>query len=207
MLIKICGISTLAAAQAVQEGGADILGLVFAASRRQVTVETAKKIAAAAPGIAKAGVFVNAPLTEVREIAEACRLDYIQLHGDESPEYCALLHRPVIKALRIGPDFDQDLLHRYPADLLLLDTHAPGQYGGTGLAFDWQQAKVKLAGLTTPFLVAGGLSPDNVGQAITILSPQGVDVSGGVETDGAKDTEKIYRFIAAARQTGGAIHA
>ncbi|HMM20713.1 MAG TPA: phosphoribosylanthranilate isomerase [Selenomonadales bacterium] len=205
MIVKICGIATLSAAQAARDAGADFLGLVFADSRRRVTAETARRLAAAAKGLAKVGVFVNAPLAELRDIARSCRLDYVQLHGDESPEYCRQVGYPVIKAVRMDQVLDVAAVARYPVDWLLVDSFVPGRYGGTGKTFDWAAARGRLGGLNAPVIVAGGLTPENVGEAIAVLTPQGVDVSGGVETDGAKDSEKIYRFIAEARQAGGGI--
>lgn len=180
-----------------------MLGFVFADSRRRVTVETAQKIAGQIKGLAKVGVFVNASLAEIHEIAGSCQLDYVQLHGDETPEYCRQVRYPVIKAVRAGESFDREEALKYQVDWLLLDSFAPGQYGGTGITFAWEKVRTVIGDLMTPVMVAGGLTPENVGQAIANLAPQGVDVSGGVETDGAKDNEKIYRFITAARRVGG----
>lgn len=199
MIIKICGIRDLVTAQAAKEAGADWLGLVFASSRRQVTVKTARRICESVKGVAKVGLFVNAPLREVEEISQFCRLDYVQLHGDETPAYCRQLSLPVIKALRVGhPDFAAAA--QYKVNWLLLDSFVPGQYGGTGTSFSWEEARPLRTLLATAVMLAGGLTPDNVGQAIDTLTPQGVDVSGGVETAGVKDLEKIYRFVAAVRK-------
>ena len=199
MLIKICGIRTLEAAQAAAESGADLIGFVFADSRRKIDMTTAAAISAAVKGPGKVGVFVNQPLSEVLEIADFCHLDYLQLHGEESPEYCRSLNRPVIRACRVGPDFTPATLADYPADYLLLDSFVPGQPGGTGLTFDWRSVSQRIGRPRQQFLVAGGLTPENVSDAIRSLNPDGVDVSGGVETDGVKDPDKIRRFIAAAR--------
>lgn len=191
------------AARAAKEAGADWLGFVFADSRRKVAVETVQNIAAQIDGIAKVGVFVNASLADVHEIAGNCRLDYVQLHGDETPEYCRQVRYPVIKAIRVDDRFAKEAVAGYQVDWLLLDSFAPGQYGGTGKTFCWEKTRQAINELAAPVIVAGGLTPENVAQAIAALAPKGVDVSGGVETDGAKDDEKIYRFIAAARQAGG----
>ena len=199
MIIKICGIRTLEAAQAATEHGADLIGFVFADSKRQVDVSTAATISAAVKGPGKVGVFVNQPLSEVLEIADRCRLDYLQLHGEESPDYCRSLNRPVIRACRVDPDFTPAAVADYPADYLLLDSFVPGQPGGTGIPFDWRAVSLHIGRPTQKFLVAGGLTPENVSDAIRSLNPDGVDVSGGVETDGVKDPDKIRRFIAAAR--------
>ncbi len=199
MLIKICGICSLEAAQTAAESGADLIGFVFADSRRKIDMTTAAAISAAVKGPGKVGVFVNQPLSEVLEIADFCHLDYLQLHGEESPEYCRSLNRPVIRACRVGPDFTPATLADYPADYLLLDSFVPGQPGGTGLTFDWRSVSLRIGRPRQKFLVAGGLTPENVSEAIHILNPDGVDVSGGVETDGVKNPGKISRFIAAAR--------
>nr|WP_246105622.1 phosphoribosylanthranilate isomerase [Sporomusa termitida] len=176
-----------------------MMGFVFAASRRQITVEKARAIASQVAGIGKVGVFVNAPLAEVQSIARACRLDYVQLHGDESPAYCRLTGYPVIKAFGISPEFSAAALAGYQPDWTLFDSFSAGQQGGTGITFDWQQARSVIRQVPRPFLVAGGLTPGNVVEAIQILKPDGVDVAGGVETNGVKDREKIERFIAAVR--------
>ena len=199
MIIKICGIQTLEAAQTAAESGADLIGFVFANSKRKIDATIAASISVAVPGPGKVGVFVNQPLSEVLEIADRCRLDYLQLHGEESPEYCRSLNRPVIRACRVGPDFTPSTVADYPADYLLLDSFVPGQSGGTGIPFDWRAVSLRIGRPTQKFLVAGGLTPENVSEAIHILNPDGVDVSGGVETDGVKNPGKISRFIAAAR--------
>ncbi|HWR43795.1 phosphoribosylanthranilate isomerase [Sporomusa sp.] len=199
IIIKICGITTIEAALAAREFGADLIGFVFADSRRHVTVEKAQEIACQISGIGKVGVFVNAPLTKVQSIARECQLDYVQLHGDESPEYCSLIGYPVIKAFRFRPGFSVEAFNGYQQGWTLLDSFSAGQQGGTGITFDWQEAQALVWQTPRPFMVAGGLTPDNVAEAIQILKPDGVDVSGGVETNGVKDSKKIERFIAAVR--------
>ena len=184
---------------AARDAGADLIGFVFAASRRQVTVTKAQDIACQVSGIGKVGVFVNAPLAEVQSIAQDCRLDYVQLHGDESPAYCRLIGYPVIKAFGIGPGCSAAAFAGYQPGWTLFDSFSAGQRGGTGIPFDWQQALSVTRQVTRPFMVAGGLTPDNVAEAIRILKPDGVDVSGGVETNGVKDSKQIQRFITAVR--------
>ena len=152
------------------------------------------------------GVFVNQPLEEVQRAYAECHLDLIQLHGDESPEYCHDLARPFIKALRLLPGQGEEELARrmdaylavFPEVLFLLDTHVPGLYGGTGRPWDWERA-ARLA-LRYPILIAGGLTPENVAGVIQAVHPWGVDVSSGVETDGTKDEGKIKAFIDAVRE-------
>ena len=199
MIIKICGIRTLEAAQAAAGHGADLIGFVFADSKRKIDMATAASISAAVKGPGKVGVFVNQPLSAVLEIADRCRLDYLQLHGEEDQDYCRALNRPVIRACRVGPDFTSAAVADYPADYLLLDSFVPGQPGGTGIPFDWRSVSLYIGRPRQKVLVAGGLTPENISEAIRILNPDGVDVSGGVETDGVKDPDKIRRFIAAAR--------
>ena len=199
MIGKICGIRSLAAAQTAAQAGADWVGFVFAPSRRHIDPDTAAMISASMVGPAKVGVFVDQPLSEVREIADHCRLDYIQLHGGESPDYSRCLNRPVIRACRVDSAFDPEQWAAYPAEYLLFDSFVPGQAGGTGTAFDWRETCGRIRQSRQKFLVAGGLSPENVADAIQILNPDGVDVSGGVETAGVKDPDKIRKFIAAAR--------
>lgn len=180
--------------------GADLMGFVFAPSRRRIGVLEAKKISREILGIGKVGVFVNAPLAEVQEIAQECKLDFVQLHGDESPEYCRLVNYPVIKAVRVGQDLNPLLLIDYDVEWILLDSFVPGQQGGTGIPFDWQQTKLVREQIKVPLFLAGGLTTENVGEAVRILAPEGIDVSGGVETYGDKDYEKIRQFLLAARQ-------
>ena len=183
--------------------GADLLGFVFASSKRQISLQQAREISRQTPGIQKVGVFVNAPLKEVQAAARECRLDYVQLHGDESPEYCCQVGYPVIKAFGITPEFTAAAFDGYQSCWALVDSVSAGQRGGTGIAFDWQQTSKLLTAAPRPLLLAGGLTPDNVAQAITVIQPDGVDVSGGVETNGVKDIDKIERFIAAVRKLEG----
>jgi phosphoribosylanthranilate isomerase len=173
---------------------------VFAPSKRKVAPVLAKSICQAVPNIKKVGVFVNAPLTEVQDIAKDCRLDYVQICGAESPEYCQAVGYPVIKVAKVPPSGIVPDMSAYKVDYLLLDTYISGSYGGTGTTFCWQAArKVIKDGLGAPIIVAGGLTSENVTTAILETRSQGVDVSGGVETDGEKDVDKIAKFIAAAR--------
>ncbi|MGB9825129.1 MAG: phosphoribosylanthranilate isomerase [Desulfofundulus sp.] len=199
--VKICGITDISSALVAAEAGADALGFVFAPSPRRITPSLARRICRELPPfITRVGVFVDAPLEEVRAVAEYCGLDVIQLHGNEPPDYCHSLGRRVIKAFRVGVELDPVELARYPVDAILLDSYVVGQKGGTGQPFDWQlAASLKIA---RPLILAGGLRPDNVGRAVAMVKPYGVDVSSGVEKDGQpgkKDPDKIRRFIAAAK--------
>lgn len=200
MLVKICGITRLEDAHAAREYGADMIGFVFAGSRRRIEVSQAARIAREVRGIKKVGVFVDQPLKEVRQIAAQCQLDYIQLSGHEPAEYCRQFNRPVIKAVRVGSgELDREEWDTFPSDWLLFDSFAPGQAGGSGRTFDWAGLKEIARRMSKPFLVAGGLNGANVPEAITLLQPYGVDVSSGVETDGVKDRAKIRDFILSAK--------
>ena len=201
MIVKICGITSLDAARAAFEYGADLIGLVFAPSRRRIEVTQAAAIAAELPRLSRVGVFVNQPLSEVQNIADKCDLDFIQLHGDEDEAYCQSLQRPIIRAVRVGADFSVGSFANYAhCSYTLLDTYIAGQAGGTGISFDWQKIRNRIGRPRQRFIVAGGLTPETVEKAILTLQPDGVDVSGGVETNGIKDLEKMRKFIAAARQ-------
>jgi phosphoribosylanthranilate isomerase len=212
--IKICGVKDEDTALAAAEAGVDYIGMVFAASPRQVTTTEAQRIAAALKKLkAKAkvvGVFVNERMTTVRKIADMCRLDWAQLSGDESWEYGAELDRPLIKVVRVKAGGAVEIAEQL-ADgkkqmaekkyLALLDTAAGDKYGGTGITFDWSLAK--LAVKKYDVIIAGGLTPTNVGRAIKQIKPWGVDVSSGVETRGVKDVKKMIKFIEAVREADG----
>jgi len=150
------------------------------------------------------GVFVNMAAAEVNAIAEACGLDLVQLSGDEDWDYCREIARPVIKALRVGEGASaREVLGAIPggaASLLLLDSHRPGFYGGTGLPGNWQVARE--VAWHFPIMLAGGLNPQNVGQAVREVRPWAVDVASGVETAGRKDLGKVAAFIQAVRGVG-----
>ncbi len=192
--VKICGIRDEASARAAVEAGADALGFVFAPSPRHIEPKAAQAIIAGLPPfVCTVGVFVNAPAEAVRAIAACCRLQALQFHGDEPPDYCASFDRPVIKALRFcGPE-DLARVRDFNVQAVLVDTFVPGQAGGTGRALDWE----KLRGLywPRPLILAGGLTPENVASAIAAVRPWAVDVSSGVETGGGKDHDKIRAFI------------
>lgn len=192
--VKICGITGHDYAQGAVEAGADALGFVFAESRRRITPEVAREIIRNLPPlVTKVGVFVDEKLATVCQIADYCGLDVVQLHGSESPQYCREVNRPVLKAVRVATASDLELMAGYQVQGFLLDTFVPGQQGGTGQTFPWHLAKE--AGKYGPIIVAGGLNPENVQQALAEAEPYGVDVSSGVETNGLKDLTKIQNFI------------
>lgn len=205
MDIKICGLTNLADARAALEAGADFLGFVlYARSPRGISGPALREIAEGLPGRARmVGVFVNEQPDIVARIASDCGLCAVQLHGDERPDEFAGLNMPVWRSVRIRPDGAANPApEQWPAARYVVDADAPGLYGGTGGTADWNAA-AELA-RTVPVMLAGGLTPENVAQAIAEVRPKGVDVAGGVESEpGKKDHRKLKAFIAAARKAGG----
>ncbi|MEN1968504.1 phosphoribosylanthranilate isomerase [Lentibacillus sp. N15] len=199
MRVKICGITTKKAADAAVQAGTDFIGFVFAPSKRQITPANAQTIAATIPAsVKKVGVFVNESLENVKKIAKQVGLDFIQLHGDETPEYAKQLDYPVIKAFSVKPD-NLEAITSYPCEYYLLDSPKGPNRGGNGTTFDWGLlTKINLN--HDKIILAGGLKPENIQEAIDTARPAGVDVSSGVETNGKKDTEKINQFIANAKR-------
>ena len=198
MRVKMCGMQTLAAARAAEAAGADYIGFIFAqGSRRYAAPETAHEIAREMQRVKKVGVFVDAPMAEVNQIADAVGLDYVQLHGHETAEIARMAERPVIKAYRYGDDFDAETANVYPAEIILVDSYVKGAAGGTGLTFHWQEAAREIARVTKPVLIAGGITAANVREAVETFHPFGIDVSGGLEEDGVKSKAKITAFMAA----------
>jgi phosphoribosylanthranilate isomerase len=189
------------------KAGADFIGMVFAESRRQVTPEQAAKLVESVKDInprpEAVGVFRNTSAEEVNRIARECKLDRVQLSGQESIEYCSDITFPIIKVVHISPDANADFILaqaqkwydaiKVKEFLCLLDTVVGGHYGGTGKVFDWRIAKEVAARF--PVMVAGGLTPENIAQLVREVKPWGVDVSSGVETNGRKDPVKIESFI------------
>jgi phosphoribosylanthranilate isomerase len=186
-------------AEAAQTSGADWIGFVFANSRRRIDSAAAREISRKVPGIGKVGVFVNAPLAEVRKIAGQCKLDYIQLHGEESADYCRALQLPVIKAVKPGA-FSAEEVNAFPAQWLLVDGFSEQQFGGTGVPFAWTEFQQIRQQITKPLLIAGGLHSGNVREAMRLLAPDGVDVSSGVEVNGTKNAASISEFISTVRK-------
>jgi phosphoribosylanthranilate isomerase len=206
LFVKICGITSAEDARLAVEAGADALGFVFwPMSPRKVDPARAAAIARELPPfVLRVGVFVDMPRAEMVRIADTVGLDLLQLHGDEPPEALAGLPRRAIKAVRVGRGFAADEATRYAgcAAGLLVDTRMPGETqlpGGTGVPFDW--SLVKGLAERVPFLVlAGGLGPANVADAVRAVAPHAVDVSSGVETlPGRKDPAKVRAFVEAAR--------
>jgi len=203
--VKMCGMCTPDQALAAADAGADLIGLVFAPSRRQVTIDAARHIVTALRERAKngqlsprvVGVFVNPDPDEVNRMSADLGLDYVQLSGDESPELCRMIVRPVIKALRFRSEADLAQIDRYRpvADYLLIDTPSDQAWGGSGRVGDWQLAR--LAAQRTAILLAGGLTPENVSAAVRAVQPWGIDVSSGIEVNGIKSPERMKQFMMA----------
>jgi len=195
--VKICGITRKVDALAVVEAGADAIGLNFSPlSPRHVALEQAAEISRSVPPfVAVVGLFVNAASYEVDLILKHCKLDLLQFHGDESPEDCRRYGKPYIKAIRVQPETN---LIQYAQDFsdakaLLLDAYVDGVAGGTGRVFDWNLIPKSFP---LPIILAGGLTPENVQDAIQQVRPYAVDVSGGVEIQkGIKSAEKITAFM------------
>lgn len=201
--VKICGITRIEDARAAVTAGADAIGLVFwPSSPRLVSVEQAQAIASAVPPfVAVVGLFVDPPPTMVHEVLNRVNLALLQFHGSESPEQCRSYGRPYIKAISMREDVNLQAEEKRFGDAtgLLLDTFAAELVGGSGRAFDWSRIP---SSRTKPIILAGGLMPENVGEAIRRVRPHAVDVSSGVEASkGIKDPKKIAAFMQAVRET------
>jgi len=200
--VKICGITNIDDALLAIEAGADALGFVFHDnSPRYIAPDKAAAIIAALPPFVQTvGVFVNLEADTINRTAEQCRLDLVQLHGDETPGFCAKMCRRVIKGFRIRDITSLEPMVHYRVAACLLDAYSPQEYGGTGLSFNWETAMIAKE-FGTPIILAGGLTPDNVQEAVEKVLPFGVDVSSGVErAPGIKDPEKVREFIRRAKK-------
>lgn len=200
--VKVCGITNLEDAWTAIEAGTDALGFVFVPNTpRYIEPDDANAIMRQIPPLVTTiGLFVNAGSTQIRDVATNCRLDAIQLHGNESPELCHSLNLKIIKAFRIKESEPLNILSKFQVDAYLLDTYVKGKLGGTGKTFDWNLAyRAKKYG---QIILAGGLNPSNVSTAINQVKPYAVDVSSGVEAEpGRKDPKKVRDFIRTVRET------
>jgi phosphoribosylanthranilate isomerase len=202
--VKICGITNIDDATVAAEAGADALGLMFyEPSPRHITIKAASDVAKKLPPfVIKVGVFVNAAEDLVMRAIGECGLNIVQFHGDESPEYCSQFPMMTIKAFRVRDEESLKVLPDYPTDAWLLDAYVAGKQGGTGEKFNWDLA-VQAQKLGKPIFLAGGLTPENVADAVSKVHPYAVDVSSGVEaTPGKKDHEKVRSFIKSAKSAG-----
>jgi len=204
--IKFCGMTSLPDAERATGAGAWAIGLIFAAqSPRRCDLDVAAEIATALRRrVEVVGVFVNAPLEEVARTAEAVGLTMLQLHGDEGPAFCAEAARrtgcKVVKTARVRSGADIRALSPFHTDYHLLDSHVAGKRGGTGETFAWEIAAAH--GAAVPVILSGGLSAENVADAIAVVRPFAVDVASGVErAPGCKDPEKLEAFATAVRQS------
>jgi phosphoribosylanthranilate isomerase len=200
--VKICGLTRLDDARVAVDRGAWAIGMIFhPGSPRCLDVETAAEIATAMRRRCEVvGVFVNAPLDDVLSTLQSVPLSILQFHGDEGPAYCGEAARrtgaKVMKAARVKDAHTVRALSAYHTDLHMLDAHVPGAYGGTGESFDWELAAAHPG--KPPLVLSGGLTPENVGEAVAAVRPFAVDVASGVEAEpGVKDHEKLRRFFVA----------
>jgi phosphoribosylanthranilate isomerase len=203
--VKICGITNLPDALAAVEAGADMIGLMFYdKSPRHLSIEAAASMVRELPPfVVKVGVFVDAPEELVLRAIRQCNLSLLQFHGDETPQYCDLFDLMIVKAFRIRDAESLKALPRYQTDAWLLDAYSPNQLGGTGDRFNWDLA-VEARKLGRPIFLAGGLTPENVVQAVETVRPHAVDVSSGVESaPGKKDPAKMRAFVQAAKSVVG----
>lgn len=199
--VKVCGITREEDALAAARVGVDAIGFVFyPPSPRYVAPERARDITATLPPfVSTVGLFVDADAATVAATLQVIRLDYLQFHGAESPEFCAQFDVPFLKAIRVKPGVDllQYAITFSAAKALLLDAFVAGMHGGTGQGFDWQLIPLNMP---IPLILSGGLVPGNVAQAVCTVCPWAVDVSSGVEAEkGIKDADKIEQFMRGVR--------
>ncbi len=198
MKVKICGITCLEDALAAAEAGADALGFNFAEEAkgkgRYIDPDDARNIVEQLPPfVVTVAVTVNERPEHVLDYLEF--MDRVQLHGEEAPEICRRFGARAVKAFRVGPDFTPDSMLEYPVGAYLLDAYVPDQRGGTGTTCDWDAAR-RARAVVGPLILAGGLTPENVAEAVRIVEPYGVDTAGGVEREpGKKDHERVRSFI------------
>lgn len=195
--VKVCGVRSLKEAEAALEAGADAIGFNFwPRSPRYIAPAAAVEVInRLSPVASTVGVFVNEEVNRVVDLSSELRLSAVQLHGDESPEFCAALGSiKTIKAIRVGQDFDLGIIQSYPVSMVLLDSNIGGSYGGTGQRFDWRIAIE--AKRFARIILAGGLNTENVWEAITHVRPAAIDVCSGVEAEpGRKDFDKLRSFL------------
>ncbi|MGB9080383.1 MAG: phosphoribosylanthranilate isomerase [Desulfuromonadaceae bacterium] len=202
--VKICGITNLEDALIAVEAGADALGFVlFRGSPRCISPDQAAAIIHRLPPFVQTvGLFVNEELATVNSVADRCGLDLVQLHGEETPDYCAAVRRRIIKAFRVRDASSLEGMTDYPVAACLLDAWSQASHGGTGRTFNWEIAA--RAAASHCIILAGGLTPENVAVAVTTVNPYAVDVSSGVELSPGKKNHTLVRaFVNAVRQSSG----
>ena len=194
--VKICGITSRKDAEIVVNHGASAIGMIFyKKSPRFILPEKIKKWISTIPNnIKTVGVFVNEKQKNINTIVEELDLDYIQLHGDESPEYCDKMIKPVIKVFRMGAAFDPAILDIFHVHAFLFDTYQKGIRGGTGKSFNWDL--ISDLNSDTPIILSGGLNLENISQVIETVRPSAIDINSGVESkQGVKDKEKVTKLF------------
>ena len=204
--IKICGVTSFNDAIMAANYGASALGFIFyEKSPRYINPKILKTWISSVPSsVKKVGVFVNKDVDKVNKIAEELNLGMVQLHGDESPEYCNQMIKPVIKVFRVNNKFDSIMLNNYQVATFLFDTYNKENHGGTGESFNWQS--ILQLNTEIPVILSGGLNADNVLEGIGVVKPSAVDVNSGVEAaPGKKDEEKIKNLFTIMRNTKGNI--
>jgi len=197
--IKICGLTRAEDVEAAIKAGADAVGFVFTASPRRISIDTAKRLSGYVPrGVLSVGLFLDQDRSEIEQVVSAVPLDILQFHGCETEQECSFFNMPWLKAVAME---NAESLKRAERDFsgasgLLLDSHSKGKRGGSGKLFDWSLSKP----VDKPVWLAGGLNPDNVGEAIHAVRPYAVDVSSGVETQpGIKAATRMNAFVQAVR--------
>ena len=194
--VKICGITSLKDVEMAVNYSVSAIGMIFCpdSTRYVDPAELEQWIERIPDSVKKVGVFVNEQIDTINNITRQLKLEFIQLHGDESPEFCNGIIRPVIKVFRVGDDFDAIVLNEYDVHGFLFDTYKKGNPGGTGTRFNWDLiANLKTE---TPIILSGGLTPENVLNGIEAVNPAAVDVNSGVESvPGVKDEEKIKELF------------
>lgn len=201
--VKVCGITNSDDAFRAVDLGADALGFIFyKGSKRYIDPRDAHRIISSLPPfVSSVGVFVNQGADEIKEAVETSGVDTVQLHGDETPEFCALLPYKLIKAVRVKDTVNTEEVELYPVLAILFDKHTDEMYGGTGTSFDWGALKGIV--ISKKVILSGGLTPENVSRAIETVRPYGVDVSTGVEdSPGKKNHIKMRKFIEAVKNGG-----
>ncbi|HME80796.1 MAG TPA: phosphoribosylanthranilate isomerase [Candidatus Eremiobacteraceae bacterium] len=194
IVLKICGMRSLEDVRTCVEAGVDALGFVFADGPHRLSLEEGSRMTAAAPaGVTRVGVFANQSRALVLQALGRCRLDVLQFAGDETPEFCGSFGVPTLLTARERPPAP-DVVQRARSIGVIGDARVKGRFGGTGIRMAPDRARFIRDGLRVPFILAGGLTPDNVGDAMREVHPDGVDVSSGVERSGRKDPELVARF-------------